>query len=47
MKNFITASFSSVNHFVELGNKAVDLIAQLDQATREAMRDDTQIGSAV
>jgi chromosome segregation ATPase len=35
------------HHFVELGNKAVDLIEQLDQATREAMRDDTSIGSAV
>jgi hypothetical protein len=35
------------HHFVELGNKAVDLIEQLDQATREAMQDDTPIGSAV
>jgi cell division protein FtsB len=35
------------HHFVELGNKAIDLIQQLDQATREAIRDDTRIGSVV
>ena len=28
------------HHFVELGTKAIALIEQLDQATREAMRDD-------
>ena len=27
-------------HFVELGTKAIALIEQLDQATREVMRDD-------
>ena len=34
------------HHFLELGNKGIALIEQLDQATREAMWDDKPIGSA-
>ena len=35
-------------HFVELGTKAIALIEQLDQVTREVMRDDQPVvGSAV